>query len=101
MLKPFGFDITVFNDSIEIFNFLTTNSQVYDLLITDLTMPGLSGLELASKLRSQNIDIPIILLTGHGLNLKKKEMELAKINTIIHKPILLEKLLTEIKRILD
>jgi len=101
MLSPFGFDITVSNDSRETLEFLTINPNEYDLLITDLTMPGLSGLELAKELRNKGTKIPIILLTGHGFNLNKIEKEKAKIDAMIHKPILLEELLSEIEKIFE
>ena len=42
------------------------DSQVASLLVLDIRMKGMSGLELQSELKSRNIDLPIIFITGHG-----------------------------------
>lgn len=40
------------------------SNSIFDLIILDMHMPGLSGLELTRQLRQNHIDIPIIILTG-------------------------------------
>ena len=40
-------------------------TQSFDLLIADISLPGISGIDLAKKLRGENADLPIILCTGH------------------------------------
>lgn len=44
------------------FNLITTNN--YDVVILDLNMPKMNGLEVCEKLRSQGIDVPILMLTA-------------------------------------
>src|SRR3546814_11786700 len=42
------------------------SSDLFDLVFTDVVMPGMTGLELASKLKQQNPRLPIILTTGYS-----------------------------------
>ncbi len=41
-------------------------NEAFDIVILDLMMPGLSGIDTLKQIRSNNHDIPVILLTGHG-----------------------------------
>ena len=40
--------------------------QHFDLLLTDLKMPQMDGVEVLKKVRSENEDIPVILMTAHA-----------------------------------
>ncbi len=97
-LTPLGFKITASNNSKEALDELMTNASQYDLLITDLTMPELSGLDIAKTLSGSGIDMPIILLTGYGESIENVSEH--GIDAIIHKPILLKDLLNELDRLL-
>jgi DNA-binding response OmpR family regulator len=46
---------------------IESDSDRFELLITDLAMPGLSGLELATRLRARNPDLPVLCMSGHTL----------------------------------
>jgi len=65
--------------------------QHYDLVITDLGMPGINGLELAEKVKSIKPSIQIILISGWALNLNKSDLE-NKIDFVINKPFSFEKI---------
>jgi DNA-binding response OmpR family regulator len=43
------------------------NSDCFDLLITDVALPGMSGLELAKRLRQRHPDLPVLCMSGHTL----------------------------------
>jgi two-component system response regulator FixJ len=49
-------------------DFLTAigKAQRFDCIVSDVRMPGMSGLELVHHLKEQDIAVPIILITGHG-----------------------------------
>ena len=46
----------------------------YDLLVIDLKMPGMSGPELINKVKEKDSEIPIFLMTGHGITLDGEEI---------------------------
>lgn len=71
----------------------------YDVILTDLSMPGLSGLELAKQVRKARPDIPIVLLTGWEVNLDKSQLESAGITKVLYKPFRIEQMTEIIKSI--
>ncbi|MDH5445521.1 MAG: PAS domain S-box protein [Gammaproteobacteria bacterium] len=74
----------------------TESSNNYDLLITDYTMPGLSGLELAQQVLQKQAEIPIILSTGYSEDIEGLNHQTAGISHILHKPFNLQTLLNTI-----
>ncbi|MFQ5452921.1 MAG: response regulator, partial [Candidatus Zixiibacteriota bacterium] len=60
--------------------------DTFDLLITDLGMPGMSGLELAGKIHKKNPDLPIAMITGWGTQLNTDEIKVKGIKAVLPKP---------------
>ena len=63
-LKPLGFEVRTASDGEDAYEEVL--SQSYDVVVTDIKMPGLSGVELIYELERLNIDIPIIVMTAHA-----------------------------------
>lgn len=65
-LKSFGYLVVAFEDGISALEALTSNPDAADLLITDVRMPGLDGVELIAKLRDMKAfaSFPIIIMSG-------------------------------------
>jgi CheY-like chemotaxis protein len=61
--------------------------QVIDLVLTDLSMPGMSGTELAERLLRIRPGLPIILLTGYGLAAPPEELRARGILAVLPKPV--------------
>jgi len=59
----------------------------YDLVITDQTMPGITGFELARELIARRPGLPVILYTGHGDRITQRDVEAAGIRALLHKPV--------------
>jgi CheY-like chemotaxis protein len=70
MLTAEGFTVSAYSDGAKALAEFQRDPRGFDLVITDLTMPGLSGTELAIQVRTLRPDIPVLLCTGHngGLN---------------------------------
>ena len=66
LLERMGYEVTAMNDSTEAFETFSSDPSRFDLVITDQTMPGFTGLNLARELLKIRPDIPIILCTGHS-----------------------------------
>ena len=66
----------------------------YDLVITDLSLPGLSGLELAAQLKGINHSVPVILVSGWGSEIEKIQKQNPEIDFVLPKPFNLADLLS-------
>jgi two-component system alkaline phosphatase synthesis response regulator PhoP len=62
VLSRFGYKVDAADNGVAAWDALNTNS--YDLMITDNTMPKLSGVELLKKLHAARMDVPVIMATG-------------------------------------
>jgi PAS domain S-box-containing protein len=65
----------------------------FDLVMTDLGMPDMSGWEVANKIRSTRPGVPVVLVTGWGTTLDKNEVERYGISAVVHKPFEINELL--------
>ena len=73
----------------------------YDLLITDMTMPNLTGAELAEQVMEIDPVLPVILCTGHSELINRRQAMTMGIREYCEKPISLEQLLRSVRRVLD
>jgi len=58
----------------------------FDLVFTDLGMPGMSGWQVAEKIKSINRRVPVALITGWNVELKKSELRESGVDLIVYKP---------------
>jgi len=68
-------------------------SRLIVLVFTDLGMPGMSGWQVAEKVKSINRRIPVALITGWNVKLDGSEMNYSGINLVIQKPFKMEQVL--------
>ncbi len=66
MIIKIGFTVQALNSPLQAVELFTQNPAKFDLLITDLIMPEMTGIELAEELHKTEARIPIILMTGYG-----------------------------------
>ncbi|HWJ07273.1 MAG TPA: PAS domain S-box protein [Steroidobacteraceae bacterium] len=59
----------------------------FDLIITDQTMPGMTGLELLARLRAEGCALPVVLYSGHGDNLVLADRPEARPSALLRKPV--------------
>jgi len=71
--------------------------QPYDLVLTDLGMPAMSGWEVAEKIRCISKSVPIALVTGWNVVLDDEAMQGSGINLVVHKPFQVEQVLNLVK----
>jgi len=99
-LTHFGYKIDIFNDSLTASRHLDRHAADYDLMLTDLTMPNMNGLELAAHLKRLH-SIPVIILTGFGANLKHQNLDPFGVVKVLSKPISIQNLASEIRLALE
>ncbi|MCD4829836.1 MAG: PAS domain S-box protein [Candidatus Cloacimonetes bacterium] len=86
-LERYGYTVTEFTSSSKAEQAFELNPDDYDLVITDMTMPHPTGIELVHKLRAIRSDIPVIMCTGYNDLTNKEALEEANIKHVLLKPI--------------
>lgn len=76
------------------------HSGDYDILILNIVMPGINGLELTRKIRREGLDIPIILTTGYSIPIRAIESMRSGADDLIIKPFKIDELISSIKLII-
>jgi CheY-like chemotaxis protein len=92
ILAHLGYDVVTETSSREALVLFTRQPDCFDLVITDMTMPGMTGERLARELRRIRPDIPIILCSGFGHYLNEAEAEAIGICAFLMKPYMLQDL---------
>lgn len=100
MLERLGYQVDVFDDPRQVLVALENGSRP-DLLLTDMSMPGLMGLELIRKARQCLAGLPVILCTGYSEQSMAAQINGLDLNGFIMKPFMFKVLASEVRRVLD
>ncbi len=87
MLERLGYQVTVRTNSLEALTTFQNQPDRFDLVITDLTMPGMTGMDLSRQLLQIRPDLPIILCTGFSLLVSEEKVRAMGIRALAHKPL--------------
>lgn len=101
MLERFGYKVTATTDSRQALELFTDAPEYYDLVITDQTMPGLTGLRLAAELKKIRPDIKIVLSTGFSEEASEERWREVGIDRFVMKPVVGSDLHRLIRNVLD
>ncbi len=101
MLEHLGYKVTVVTESVEALDLFKAHPDDFDLVITDQTMPKMSGVELAKELLKIRPDIPIILCSGYSAQITDGEALGIGIYSFCQKPITIKQLATVAREALD
>jgi PAS domain S-box-containing protein len=101
LLVSLGYDVTTRISSIEALELFKTRPDAFDLVITDLTMPNMTGDELAKKLMAIRPDIPVILCTGFSTRITEENAKNMGIRAFIMKPLIRKDIAETIRKVLD
>jgi DNA-binding NtrC family response regulator len=100
MLALLGYEVVVHSSSRRALKEFKSQPQRFDLIISDQTMPGLTGLELAAACSQMRPGIPIILCTGHSKTVMPEKARAAGIGEVLYKPFNLRQIGEIIKKVL-
>jgi PAS domain S-box-containing protein len=87
MLERLGYHVTVRGSSLEALTSFQNQPDAYDLVITDQTMPGMTGIDLARRMLQIRPDLPIILCTGYSSQITEDKAKAAGIKGFALKPL--------------
>jgi PAS domain S-box-containing protein len=101
MLEKLGYSVTALTDSTEALKHFSSDPSRFDFVITDHTMPHMTGLTLARELLKIREDIPIILCTGHSDGISSDVAKAHGIGSFLMKPVARQELAEAIRSVLD
>ncbi len=100
MLKRLGYRVTARTNSIEALDLFRQTPDEFDLVITDMTMPDMTGDVLARKLIAIRPDIPIIICTGYSERINPDIVKEIGIRELAMKPVDMKDIARMIQRVL-
>jgi PAS domain S-box-containing protein len=87
LLQGWGLDVLLLPGGVEARHAFAAQPERYDLVLTDQTMPRLTGLELAREIRGLRADVPVILYTGYGEEISSEQLAAAGVRALARKPV--------------
>jgi len=99
MLEDFGYCVEAMTNSRQAFELFERNQDRYDLLITDYTMPEMTGVQLVGKIHALRPELPVIMCTG--IALAPDLLQGVRVSKILLKPFDMEVLIQGVKDVLD
>ena len=100
MLQKLGYHVVTETSSFEAFEMFARQPDHFDMVITDMTMPGMTGIDLSRKISALKPDIPIILCTGYNNKITDAVAKEAGVSQILLKPVEIRELASIIRNLL-
>lgn len=101
ILTSLGYTVEAKKDSSEALAAFSAQPEAFDFIITDMTMPKLSGVQLIQRIRELRADIPIILCTGFSDLVDRDKAAELGVNKFLMKPIIKRDVAEAIREVLD
>jgi PAS domain S-box-containing protein len=101
MLSRLGYEVVANSNSVKVLDLFRTQPERFDLVITDMTMPNLTGDKLAKELLKIRPDIPIILCTGFSECISEEKAKEIGISEFSLKPFVMRDLAVTTRKALD
>jgi PAS domain S-box-containing protein len=101
LLERLGYQVTIRTSSIEALELFRSQPEEFDMVITDMTMPHMTGDRLALELMSVRPELPVVICTGYSEKITEDLLKRGNIKALILKPIIRNELLVSIRNILD
>ena len=101
LLESLGYKVETRVSGYDALEAFQASPYKYDLVITDMTMPKMTGDVLAKKIKTIRPDVPILMCTGFSSMLAEKDIKEMGINSILMKPLTINDLANTVRAILD
>ena len=101
LCKSLGHEVTSTQNAAEAESLIRDNPTAFDLLVTDMTMPVMTGVQLAQRAHALAPDLVILLMTGNDNDLERDELARAGIESVITKPFGFKELANSISDLLS
>ena len=101
MLSRLGYRVTTRTSSIEAFEAFKANPGRFDLVLTDMAMPNMTGVQLAQRIKAVREAIPIVICTGYRDRINDEKSRALGIQGYLMKPLVLGELAVTLRKVLD
>lgn len=101
MLAYLGYHVTICTSSLEASKAFKTNPDSFDLVVTDMTMPNMTGDQLAMELIKTRPDIPIIICTGFSERINQEKAAAMGMKGLLMKPLVRAEMAQMVRKALD
>ncbi|WP_435549501.1 hybrid sensor histidine kinase/response regulator [Desulfobacterium sp. N47] len=101
ILERFGYSVVCCNSSTEALSIFKSQPEQFDGIVTDMIMPGMTGLEMAREICKIRLKTPIILCSGCIEDFLLHEARSAGIRGFVRKPLLMHEIVTVLRKALD
>ena len=101
MLQRLGYSVTIRTSSLDALDTFSKQPHKFDLVITDMTMPDMTGMDLAPQLLKIRPDIPIMICSGFSEIITEDKVKAIGIREFIQKPIAINDLAMKMRKVLD
>ncbi|OPY06107.1 MAG: Blue-light-activated protein [Syntrophus sp. PtaB.Bin001] len=101
ILSRFGYHVSIQTSSIDAFQLITEHPESFDLVVTDLTMPNMTGIELAKQLKKIRENLPVVVCTGFNDSITQEEAKALGISKVLEKPVVPAQLSQTVRQVLD
>jgi DNA-binding NtrC family response regulator len=101
MLKDLGYDAVGTTRPSQALEMFKARSDEFDLVITDMTMPGMTGDQLAAQILENRPGIPVIICTGFSKRMSAERASTLGIRALLMKPVTVQQLSHTIREVLD
>lgn len=101
MLERLGYKVRTATSPVDALELFRANPDAFDLVLTDMTMPKMTGVRLSEKLKEVSPDIPVVICTGHSALIDEEKAESIGIDGYTMKPIVMRDIAKAIRNVLD
>jgi PAS domain S-box-containing protein len=101
MLESLGYHVVAETSAVEAMQTFSQDPDSFDLVVTDMTMPKMTGLDLTEKILQLRPGFPVVLCTGFDVTLSEEKILSHGLQAIIYKPILRRDMAVVIRKTLD
>lgn len=101
LLSKTGYRVQAYSDPVQALEIFESSPESFDLVISDMTMPEMSGIDLTRAIREKRSDIPIIICTGYRDLPTIEDADCLYISEFVLKPVVFKKFAATIRQVLD
>lgn len=101
MLERLGYQVTAETSSSEVLNIFSSNPEAFDLVISDMAMPNMTGDQLARELLAVRPDIPIVICTGFSEKIDGERAHEIGVKGFLMKPVVKSEMAKMVRKVLD
>ena len=101
LLTELGYGVTAIRDPFEALNLIREKPGLFHCLITDYTMPAMTGSQLAQQVRNASPDLPIIMYTDFNETIARESSATLGISAFLTKPVILSETAATLRAVLE